>query len=366
MDQRDQDVVDHKSGAAELKNSAEPILGSREEVLCCCHARGCCLPSTKSSVNFDSDLGVKVFCQIHSKTSIGATQHAHQGHESDGDRRFSTSAPKILEVNLTYEEDATQGLDEERKTAKDMIEDLLSPPSGFPELTSVSELRVKRDSLLAASRGGLSKLGTVSDLRLKEVGMYFAHFSLPGERTRHMEMICADTTAEKNRLKLEIAILAKVDCIPPEATRHIQALIMNPTQRMIMMTGGFTDGPRSIKTTTDDEVNAKLMKSVLANNHKMFLPSKTTTDFITAIRVGLKRVFKSDEIDYIKPKKSPEFDTQLWIKRSMRPEIVAYLPFYGEPVDRPFIFTIWNTVFKGKIRTICKRRARPESSFPVT
>ena len=333
MDQNDQDVVRHRHDAAGPGNDAKPIPGSQEEVLCRCCARGCCLVSDKSSVNFDSDVKVKVLVGKNQRAEPTVVQSIPQRCQSEI-RGFSP--PRTLaKFGAKIDPPCELGREpeEEGKTTRELIDDLLSPPSGFLDLTSVSELKAKRDSLLTTSIGGLTKLSAISDFRLKEVGMYFTHFSLPGERIHYMEMICADTTIEENRLKLEVAILAKVDCIPPEATKHLQALILSPVQRPIMVARGLRDRP-SIKTIASEEANVNRMKSILANHYKMFLPSKTAADFITAVRVGLKRSFKTDEIDYIKPKKVSDFDSQRWVKRSMRPEIVAYLPFYGEPSQR--------------------------------
>lgn len=250
---------------------------------------------------------------------------------------------------------------EEEKTARQITEEILRPPIGVPDPTTLVELRTKRNALISASRGGLSIINSISAFRLREVGMYMAHFADAGERMCNMKMIMSDIALEENRLKLEISILSKVGNIPADAGKHIQVLITDQRTTPIMLSSNF--GRRLGTTSISEEMlNTEQLKHSLVSKKEFFIPDGCNREYTLAVRLGLKRMLKSNGINYAKPKKISEFSKEEWARRSTLPDVVAYLPFYGDRVDRAFLFTIWNTVTNGKILKLYQHCAPPSSS----
>lgn len=250
------------------------------------------------------------------------------------------------------------------KCPKEMMESLLEPTSSILPLNRLEFIRRQRDALVGISPPGLAAISSVDHIRLVEAAMYIAHFSPGYQRLSIMEKVLKFSGSDEASLELQLIVLLGYTDIPAIAGKFLQELVLDKRSGRIMVSERFKmNVPGNL--TPNNLGNLSQIKHALVAESEKLIPKEVRSDYLFAIKTGCKRVLPLSNKLFAVPK-TDIFDKSKWEKRTMRPDIVAYMPFYGDPVDRQFFYTVWNSVVPDSILYIYRACLPLASKNPKT
>ena len=220
----------------------------------------------------------------------------------------------------------------------------------------LARIKDSLEALLATTSKGLKLITTASHFRLAEAIMYTAHFLPCGQRLPLMKEIFTDHADPVNFYKARLSLVTSSLTIPHEAFAHLERLVQSPKAGVVLAESfGATSGKH---VTSEKRTVSQLVHSLKSDGY--FLPNKCSKDYIFAILTGCKRAIKN-QVNWANPSRKEGFELKDWLTKTIEPDVVAYLPFYEDNIDRTFFFTMLNTIKSGFIAELRQKSSLPSS-----